>query len=171
MAEQTLQRWFLGNTESTISSDCRLSDQRQFSFLPTAASQVLIFQQEGAGPEFGKNIAKETMIFLHHIILLSCHSWRVLTKDFKQGHLKKNKVKLVLISLIQSLLNCLISFLKTPPITLDSLSLLHLPLGKNSHGRTNTPHMTVGKSAAGPRGQGSFGGTDDWGARAMAVGC
>ena len=91
MAEQTLQRRFLGNTESTISSDCRLSDQRQFSFLPTAASQVLIFQQEGAGPEFGKNIAKETMIFLHHIILLSCHSWRVLTKDFKQGHLKKKQ--------------------------------------------------------------------------------
>ena len=75
---------------------------------------------------------------------------RVLTKDFKQGHLKKNNVKLVLISLIQRLLNCLISFLKTPPITLDSLSLLHSPLGKNSRGRTKTPHMTIGKSAAGP---------------------
>ena len=76
MAEQTLQRWFLGDTKSTISSDCRLSDQKQFSFLPTAASQGLIFQQWGAGPEFGKNIAKETTIFLHHIILLSHHSWR-----------------------------------------------------------------------------------------------
>ena len=76
MAEQTLQRWFLGDTESTIFSDCQRFDQKQFSFLPATASQVLVFQQWGAGPEFGNHIAKETTIFLHHIILLSCHSRR-----------------------------------------------------------------------------------------------
>ena len=47
--------------------------------------------------------------------------------------LKKNNMRLLLISLIQRLLN-LISFLKTPLIMLDSLSLPYLPLEKSSHG-------------------------------------
>ena len=41
MAEQNLWRWFLRDTESTISPDCQHPDERQLSFVPTFTSLIL----------------------------------------------------------------------------------------------------------------------------------
>ena len=43
MTKQTLQRWFLGDVESTITSDCWHSDERHSSFTTNICDYVTDF--------------------------------------------------------------------------------------------------------------------------------
>ena len=55
LAEQNLWRWFLENTESTISPDCQYSLKTTFLSTNISFSLVLIFQWQAGGPELGNN--------------------------------------------------------------------------------------------------------------------